>query len=56
MAKFTMGDITALLSPLSGNTFVGVTALTVPSMSGGKKNPHMGRITIYSLQSCKKYI
>lgn len=45
MAKFTMGDITALLAPLSGNTFVGVTALTVPSMTGGKKNPHMGRIT-----------
>jgi hypothetical protein len=49
MNTFTMSMISKLLAPLSGNTFVGVTALTVPSLSGGKKNPHLGRITKRSI-------
>ena len=38
-------NVSALFSQVSGSSFVGIDTVTVPVLTGGKKNPHAGRVT-----------
>jgi len=38
-------QVNEILAPLNGNTFIGLTATTIPKLTGGKKNDMQGEIT-----------
>ena len=42
---FDRAGVSAMLSKLSGSTFIGLTTVTVPKLTGGKKNAMLGRVT-----------
>ncbi len=48
---FDRAGVSAMLSKLSGNTFIGLTTETTPKLTGGVKNPQQGRITKRSVSS-----
>jgi hypothetical protein len=39
-----LAEIKHLIEAISGNTFVSMDCVTEPKLSGGRSNPHQGRV------------